>query len=182
MSGLGVTGRPLFQCLMCVECYLAVVHPVIFLKYKPLRYRVICCTAVWILTLGSCFCCMFTMVLFYNYVCFFFLQFFLFLSIQLFCLVAVLRALKLSGPGERGRERNGENYTKRRAFHLILITSVSLSIIYVPFTISGFSLILTQHYIKELFSFSFICTVLAGFIQPGLFLHRVGKVSCLYFP
>ncbi len=46
---LTITGRPLFQCLMCVERYLAVVHPVIFLKYKPLRYRVICCTVLlWI--------------------------------------------------------------------------------------------------------------------------------------
>ncbi len=43
-----VTIRPLFQCLICVERYLAVVHPVTFLKYKPLRYRVICSTAVWI--------------------------------------------------------------------------------------------------------------------------------------
>ncbi|KAG1942125.1 hydroxycarboxylic acid receptor 2-like, partial [Pimephales promelas] len=80
--GLTVTGHPLFQCLMCAERYLAVVHPVTFLKYKPLRYRVICCTA-------------------------------------LFCCVAVLRALKQSGPGERGREREEENHMKRRAFHLI---------------------------------------------------------------
>ncbi len=35
--GLTFTGRPLFQCLICVECYLAVVHPVTFLKYKPLH-------------------------------------------------------------------------------------------------------------------------------------------------
>ncbi len=38
------------------ECYLAVVHPVIFLKYKPLRYRVICCTVAWIIVLDHvCF-------------------------------------------------------------------------------------------------------------------------------
>jgi len=43
VQGLSITGRPLFQCLMCVERYLAVVHPVTFLKFKPLRYRVICC-------------------------------------------------------------------------------------------------------------------------------------------
>ncbi|KAL1253304.1 hypothetical protein QQF64_017997 [Cirrhinus molitorella] len=88
--GLVFTGRPLFQCLICVERYLAVVHPVTFLKYKPLRYR-----------------------------------FLLALSIQLFCLVAVLRALKQSGPGERRRERMEENPMKRRAFHLILISTSS---------------------------------------------------------
>jgi len=41
LTGNIITIRPLFQCLMCVERYLAVVHPVTFLKYKPLRYRVI---------------------------------------------------------------------------------------------------------------------------------------------
>ncbi|XP_046731182.1 uncharacterized protein LOC124402280 isoform X4 [Silurus meridionalis] len=34
--------RPLFQCCVCVERYVAVIHPVIFLKYKPLRYRITC--------------------------------------------------------------------------------------------------------------------------------------------
>ncbi|XP_067231471.1 lysophosphatidic acid receptor 4-like [Chanodichthys erythropterus] len=53
LQSLGLTGRPLFQCLICVERYLAVVHPVTFLKYKPLRYRVICCTVAWIIILGT---------------------------------------------------------------------------------------------------------------------------------
>ncbi len=55
LAGVVITGRPLFQCLMCVERYLAVVHPVIFLKFKPLRYRVICCTVIWIITFGFLF-------------------------------------------------------------------------------------------------------------------------------
>ncbi len=42
LFGFAMTGHPLFQCLICVERYLAVVHPVTFLKFKPLRYRVIC--------------------------------------------------------------------------------------------------------------------------------------------
>ncbi|XP_026089802.1 C-C chemokine receptor type 8-like [Carassius auratus] len=180
LVGLAITGRPLFQCLMCVERYLAVVHPVTFLKYKPLRYRVICCTAAWIITLVSCTCCIFTIIPYYIvYLWFFSLQFLLFLSIQLFCLVAVLRALKQSGPGERGRERGEENHMKRRAFHLILITTASMIIIYAPFSISAFVVIVSQHYIKELFYFSFICFSLASFVQPVLYLQRVGKLSCL---
>ncbi|XP_067280770.1 chemokine XC receptor 1-like [Pseudorasbora parva] len=128
-EGLTITGRPLFQCLVCVERYLAVLHPVTFLKYKPLRYRVICCTVAWIICLGSCLVCMYILSEEnkYIYTWFFSLQFLLFLSIQLFCLVAVLRALKQSGPGERGREREEENHIKRRAFYLILITTASLT-------------------------------------------------------
>jgi len=68
ITGLAVTGRPLFQCLVCVERYLAVVHPVTFLKFKPLRYRVICCTVAWIITLSSCLCSMFILTSF-NFLC-----------------------------------------------------------------------------------------------------------------
>ncbi len=98
-----------FQCLMCVERYLAVVHPVTFLKYKPLRYRVICSVITWGAMFGSSGIILMS-IMFQTefYFTSLFVQFFLFLSIQFFCCVAVLRALKQSGPGERGRERNEE--------------------------------------------------------------------------
>ncbi len=172
--GLVFAGRPLFQCLICVERYLAVVHPVTFLKFKPLRYRVICCTVAWIITLGSCLCCMLSSISNISYVyAWFSLQFLLLFSIQLFCLVAVLRALKQSGPGERKKE----NPMKRRAFHLILITSVSILIVHVLLIITGFYSILIQN-IQALWFIFLICYALAGFVQPVLYLHRSGKLSC----
>ncbi|XP_056587667.1 chemokine XC receptor 1-like [Triplophysa dalaica] len=135
LSGLGITGRPVFQCLMCVERYLAVIHPVTFLKYKPLRYRLICSSAAWFITLVSCSCCMFSTISLKHafFVEFYSVQFLVFLSIQLFCCLAVLRALKQSGPGERGREREEENHMKKRAFNIIFITSVNFIVIYLPF-------------------------------------------------
>ncbi len=157
------------------------VHPVIFLKYKPLRYRVICCTTVWIIALGSCLICLMLMLMFSTnnvYPWFFLLQFLLFLSIQLFCLVAVLRALKQSGPGERGGER-GENHMKRRAFHLILITTVTMLITYVPYNIITLLNNLTQQNNEKLWFIVVICYLLASFVQPVLYLHRAGKLSCL---
>ncbi|XP_056114215.1 G-protein coupled receptor 35-like [Rhinichthys klamathensis goyatoka] len=183
LTGLTVTGHPLFQCLMCVERYLAVVHPVIFLKYKPLRYRVICCTAAWIIILGSCLCCMFTIDS-HNivYMWFFMLQFLLFLCIQLFCLVAVLRALKQSGPGERGRKRKEENHMKRRMIYLILITTATMVITYLPLTLTTLFTILTKLIIQEVWSPAVTCYVLAGFVQPVLYQHRTGKLSCLFSP
>ncbi|XP_050948638.1 chemokine XC receptor 1-like [Labeo rohita] len=184
LRGLAITGRPLFQCLICVERYLAVVYPVTFLRFKPLMCRVICCIVVWILIIGSCLCSMF-MLMFSNstvHMWFFALQFLLFFSIQLFCLVAVLRALKQSGPGERRRERKEENHMKRRAFYIILITTLSIAIIYVPYIIMGFSSILTHRLIKELSTFSYVCYVLAGFVQPVLFLQRAGKLPCFCSP
>ncbi|XP_048023573.1 C-C chemokine receptor type 8-like [Megalobrama amblycephala] len=179
LVGLTTSGRPLFQCLISVERYLAVVHPVTFLKYKPLRYRVICCTVAWIITLGSCLVCMYTLSEENWPVWFFFLQFLLFFSIQLFCLVAVLRALKQSGPGERGRERVEENHMKRRAFYLIVITTASMAIIYVPYTIIGFFTIMVKQVINLLWFVGFTCYILAGFVHPVLYLQRTGKLLCL---
>ncbi len=39
LAGVSMTGRPLFQCLICVDCYMAVIHPFAFLKFKALRYK-----------------------------------------------------------------------------------------------------------------------------------------------
>ncbi|XP_050948637.1 hydroxycarboxylic acid receptor 2-like [Labeo rohita] len=178
LFGLTTTGRPLFQCLMCVERYLAVVHPVTFLKYKPLRYRVICSTVAWIITLGSCLYCLFNMVScnFYLFVYWFAMQSLIFFCIQSFCLVAVLRALKQSGPGEKKKEE--ENHMKRRAFYLILLTTVSMIITYLPYIITALYFILSQHYVQEAFTVAFVCYILAGFVQPVLYLNRVRKCFC----
>ncbi|XP_026089813.1 G-protein coupled receptor 35-like [Carassius auratus] len=181
LQGLTITGRPLFQSLICIERYLAVVHPVTFLKYKPLRYRVICCIAAWIITLGSCLFCL--IMFFFSTVamhaCFYSVQFLLYLPIQLFCLVAVLRALKQSGPGERGREREEKNHMKTRAFYLILITTVTMTITYVPTTVTGIFTIVLDQLNLIVWIPSMICFILAGFVQPVLYLHRAGKLSRL---
>ncbi len=185
LAGVIVAGRPLFQSLICVERYLAVVHPVIFLKFKPLRYRVICCTVVWIITLASCLCLMFSSFL-NNFIWFtglFPIQFLLFLFIQLFCLVAVLRALKQSGPGERGRERRSEeNHMKRRAFYLILIITVCLCISFGPYILASVFIIFTKHNANTYNTFALVCFILGGFLHPVLFLHRTGKLPCVSVP
>ncbi len=118
LQGLGVTGRTLFVCLMCVERYLAVVHPVTFLKYKPLRYRVICCTVVWIMTLGSCLFCMFILMARNTIAHAWFLALQLLSTSSSSCFVLWLFSELWSsqGPGERGREREEENNMREEHF------------------------------------------------------------------
>jgi len=177
-QGIATTGRPLFQCLICVERYLAVVHPVTFLKFKPLRYRVICSFIVWVTSL-SCNGLVNTFLadhVKYVSIGLILTQIILFLSIQLFCCVAVLRALKQSGPGERGREREEENHMKRRAFIIIRIITVTMMMIYVPFIISLLLSLSSSEVTEVIVYFSYACFGLAGLMLPFLFLHRVGKL------
>ncbi len=116
LLGVVITAYPLFQCLICVERYLAVVHPVIFLKYKPLRYRVICCTAAWIITLGSCLISMLTFITFniYMYMWYISVQFLIFLLYYLTllsCFAVWLFSELWSSQGQKTkcvRERGGK--------------------------------------------------------------------------
>ncbi|XP_043091999.1 C-C chemokine receptor type 8-like [Puntigrus tetrazona] len=183
LVGFTMAGRPLFQCLICVERYLAVVHPVTFLKYKPLRYRAICCAVVWIIIFCSCLLCMYFLDSQRRYIHTWLssLQMMLVISLQLFCLVAVLRALKRSGPGGKTRQKEEENHLKRRAFYIILITTMTTVIMYAPKTVTGFSEILTSDSTKRVWFTGSTCFVLAGFVQPFLHLHRAGKLSFLCF-
>ncbi len=51
-----------------------------------------------------------------------------------------------TGPGEKLREREEENHMKRRAFQVILITTVNTVIINIPNAVLGFVTVLTQQY------------------------------------
>ncbi len=96
--------------------------------------------------------------------------------INLFCCVAVLRALKQSGPGEKGREKEEETHFKRRAFYIILISTVTLLITYVPSLFVALQYILPIQRIPELDSLSSTCFMLPGFVQPLIYIHRFGKL------
>lgn len=177
LTGLVMTCRPLFQCLMCIELYLAVVHPVVFLKFRPLRYRVASSVIVWMVTFGACvvvyIAWRFYLIQFYFY--YMLVQPMLFLLVQLFCLVAVLRALKQSGPGERKKDKD-ENHMKRRAFHLIIIITATMVIMHAPYILlwilNGF--VTGNNGIAS--TVGFACYAVPGLVLPILFLQRVGKL------
>ncbi|XP_045080860.1 P2Y purinoceptor 8 [Coregonus clupeaformis] len=172
-------GRPLFQSCVCVERYLAVVHPVVFLKYKPLRYRVGCCGVAWLMVLGDC---LFGVLLcgtsIYNYA--YSGQNLILMFLMLFCCLSVLRALKQPGPGEGDREREGTNNRKMRAFKIILIILVSVSVSYLPvIVIMSLSDVLNVVALYFSHSIALSITVITGFVQPLLFLHRSEKLPCI---
>lgn len=173
--GLLFTARPLFQCCICVECYVGVVHPVFFLSYKPLRYRVACCCVAWLIALVSCIYSIFTyskIVYLYG----FFIQNVLFFSVILFCCLSVLWALKRPGPGEQERKKN--NTMKRRAFKIMSLIMISMAINFFLY-VAAIPLQCCLPF-EEFNQAITICTSLAlttGFIQPLLYLQKNGKLN-----
>ncbi len=149
---------------MCVECYLAVVHPVTFLKYKPLRYRVICCTVVWIIGLGSCLSCTFTIVLCnFLYLCMLLLT--TVLSLPLHPVVLSCSCSQSSEAVRTRRERESERGGKPHQEKIILPHSHNYGehgyhILYVPL----FYLRIVFHSDSTLFSGTFYCCFLYTYI------------------
>lgn len=124
--GLLLTARPLFQCCICMESYTGVVHLVLYLRLKPFRYRLSCCSVMWLIILLSCTynLCTFSDTL-YLYV--YFIQSALLFCVMLFCSLSVLRALKRPGPGDKDRGRKKSSRMKRKAFRIILLIMIFMT-------------------------------------------------------
>jgi len=70
---------------------------------------------------------------------------------------------------------------KRRAFHLIVITTVNTVITYVPFTITGLISAVSEQRFHIFWVLSNICFLLAYLVPPILYLQRNRKLPCLSF-
>ncbi|KAM6941716.1 uncharacterized protein PEZ65_003716 [Lycodopsis pacificus] len=176
--GLLFTARPLFLCCICAEYYVGVVHPVLYLGFKPLRYRVACCCVVWVNTLVSC---IYSICTFKNtlYLYGFFIQNLIFFSVILFCCCSVLKALKRPGPGEKETEKKKSNIMKRRAFKIILLIMISLATNFFLYMAAiPLQCCLTTNQFAMAFSISTSLALTTGFLQPLLYLHRAGKLFC----
>ena len=173
--GVFYAARPLFQACICLERYLAVVHPVVFLRYKPLRYRLACCGLVWIVIIlfSACYAFINSSL---SLLRVFLVLYLVVLLVHLFCCLSVLRALKRPGPGEG--ERGSD--IKRRAFKIILLILIAMLVMYLPFIMT---LLVQDVLCVGCFYFALnICvsiTTVCGGIQPLLYLYRVGKCPCL---
>ncbi len=127
-----LVGHPLFQTCICVERYLGVLHPVTFLKLKPMKYRIIIAVIGWILIISSSIVVMLGLIDMYKLLM---PQYFAFLIMEVFSCLMVLKALKRPGPGDDVKKRDGMNRDKVKAFWIIQMVLVSLVLTYAPLTI-----------------------------------------------
>ncbi|XP_014914133.1 uncharacterized protein LOC106963625 [Poecilia latipinna] len=119
-------GEVLFHVLTCLERYVAVVHPITYLRLKTergLRMRNIVVASVWTL------CLAFDSLLHFEAMIYWELSFLMLgLVVISFCSVSVLWVLVRPGPGERGEDRKTVVQSKHRALVTIVSTLAVLTV------------------------------------------------------
>lgn len=181
--GISMSSRSIFQCCVCLERYLAVVHPITFLKYNQMSYRLSCSGLCWTVALACSILSIFT----FPHLPYTFLGvvYSTILALELFCCLSILEVLRRPGPGdmekERERKEGGINAVKRKAFIIVFINLMTFLMQTIPICTT----FLLQNKFLSLYWFNLavaICMSLnfaAGFVQPIFFLHRADKFRFL---
>ncbi|KAG8005894.1 hypothetical protein GBF38_004935 [Nibea albiflora] len=180
VGSVTVLGKALLHILTCVERYLAIVHPVTYLRLKQaggVKIRNISLGCVWLITFGclpaAILCppqvisglniCTLTFALIETF----------------FCSVSVLRALRRPGPGDKGATGERVDQSKQRAFYTIMGIMGVLSLSF------GANAVATVMYGSV--GYDEMCLVMmatywfdmpSSLVLPLLFLHRAGKLQC----
>lgn len=182
LSLLDLYGEIFFQTLTCVERYLAVVHPITYLKLKQargVRIRNISIGCAWLLS--------FTLMGLYplytfEYPSLTFLCILVFsLTVTSFCSLSILCVLIRPGPGEGSVNKERVDQSKQRAFCTVATIMGLLCLWFVGFLVSNlmerFSQIdknVTCVMITATGWFNLPCSLLL----PLLYLHRARKLPC----
>lgn len=119
-----------FQSLICIDRYLAVVHPVLYLRFKAMRYRMSFSGVVWIKNIGLTVIQLYSCGKHFVTITLHVLSFGWNFIINSFCCLRVLRALKHSSPGEGEKEES--NTIKKRAFKIVLLFQVTTFLSNIP--------------------------------------------------
>lgn len=182
VSGITFPGQTLFHCLTCVERYLAVVHPITYMRLREtggVRVRNISIACVWLLCFGwvgltGLYLPEFPVIP---------LLYMMGISviIILLCCLSVLRVLTRSGPGDVGGNKERVDQSKQRAFHIICAIMVTLLLrffgLLLGFGLSNVPSIHREH-LCAFMDTGILLTLPSSLVLPLLFLHKTGKLAC----
>ncbi|CAJ1048261.1 hypothetical protein L3Q82_003767 [Xyrichtys novacula] len=173
-------GQMIFPILTSVDRYLAVVHPITYLRQKQRRgvcVRNLCTVFVWI---SCCAGVGFLPLLYQSYALLpSVIMMAVFLFALIFCSVSVLRVLIRPGPGEASADRVQIHQSKRRAFNTILIIFGVLLLRFGGTMVCNLLLassVVTKGEWCLVGVFSALVSLPSSLVLPLLFLHREGKL------
>nr|XP_020456505.1 proteinase-activated receptor 3-like [Monopterus albus] len=164
----------LFHSCICLDRYVAVVHPITFTKLKDRNHRAVLVTVIWLLTLAYAAAkCVGNITHFYIVFAAMILTAFPFM---VFCNISILRVLRKSGPG-----RDEMHPVKKRAFKIVLLILAIIMFNYLPLVVlfpfrKYFSPDVFRCYIHYI---AFGLMDLSSSIQPLLYLSKEKLPWCL---
>uniref|UniRef100_W5LX93 G-protein coupled receptors family 1 profile domain-containing protein n=1 Tax=Lepisosteus oculatus TaxID=7918 RepID=W5LX93_LEPOC len=169
--GFSEMGGPLFLTCVCVDLYLAVLHPITFMKFRDHKWKAVCSAVAWVFTI-SYSTSLVTFPIKYMEIIFPVILFSVLIVIVI-CNISILRALKESGPGSQE-----VHPVKKRAFNSVLAIFMTIMTCYFPIV---FAFAVKNRVSQYIFScyimplpLSFMCV--GRCIQPFLYMYRVGKL------
>lgn len=169
-------GETSSQILVCLERYLAVVHPLTFMRLRGetgLRIRNNFLLGVWLLCAGTIPFVVKETV--FSYFCMLYVLFSF--VVEAVCSLCVLRALVRSGPGELGQKREKVDKSKHMAFYSILaiLGSQSLKVFsYVLWFSFGVSSVDPCYVVMS----EVWLTIPSHMVLPFLILQKAGILKC----
>ncbi|KAL6455734.1 hypothetical protein MHYP_G00355850 [Metynnis hypsauchen] len=176
--GVSLCSRCVFQSCTCLERYLAVVHPVTFLRYKPLRYRVACSITAWMFSLAigvTCSCI--DRDVYYTVFCYIFI---IVLTVDIFCCVSILRKLRHPGPRDMGSDVGEMNAVKKKAFQVVSVNLLAFTFQTIPLCVA---FVIQYNVPQNVFAgvavTSLAVNIVTGLLQPVYVLHRAGKLPSI---
>lgn len=173
---LNSSGRPLLMACTCLDCYLAVVHPVVYHKRKGLAPRVVIAGIVWTLTIASGIAYFLVYKLYYSM--FPVVVFLIAFVIIVVCDGFIIHTLKKSGPG-----RNNIHPQKQRAIQTVIFSLVMVVISYLPpillFLIGGPLMPSDKMFICTIGIPITVTSTLGSVVMPLLYLYNAGKLDFL---
>ncbi|CAK6970999.1 hypothetical protein F2P81_022288 [Scomber scombrus] len=171
---LNICGRPLMMACICLDCYLAVVHPIIYHKKKSLTPRVVMAGIVWTLTVATGIAYSLSRDLYFTM--FPSVPFMIAIAIIVVCDSFILHTLIRSDPG-----RKNIHAQKQRAIQTLINSLVIAAISYVPPVIMS---IFGKHLFANFTIYMCfvavpitITSTLGSAVMPLLYLNNLGKLD-----
>ncbi|KAM7366909.1 hypothetical protein PAMP_014845 [Pampus punctatissimus] len=187
-SMFNLIGCPLLLACMCVERYLAVIRPVLYMRVRKWEYRVAVSAVVWAITLSFCLATGIVDDMTIIMVPVSIIISCLFL-LMLTCLGGVLWSLRQESPARttHGTQGRSESPLKRRAVENVLFVVVPAVMSYLPVLVMVPMVLYMVYWADRLtvdqelcniFKLSVLFPSLGVFIGPLFYLSKVRQMCC----